>query len=108
MNKKVKVTSLATAALASMFLAGANLSNNVKADVVPAGTNAKAKSATDNAKDNVTSAQTEVDAAQSDVESAEGIYLKHKVMLKVLMLLTLSKMLKLMLLRKQLMKRLIS
>lgn len=34
MNRKFRVTSL-TAALASLFLAGANLSNEVKIDVLP-------------------------------------------------------------------------
>ena len=40
MNKKVKVTSLAAAALTSVVLAGANLNKDVKAATVPEGTSA--------------------------------------------------------------------
>ena len=48
MNKKMRVTSLAAAALASAILAGANVNSNVvKADVAPEGTTAKAQSAID-------------------------------------------------------------
>lgn len=72
MNRKFRVTSLTAAALASLFLAGANLSNEVKADVNPEGTKAQAHSAVDNAKANVDSAQKEVDNAQADVDAAEG------------------------------------
>lgn len=72
MNKKVKVTSLAAAALTSVVLAGANLNHEVKADTVPQGTSAKAQSAQDNAQANVESAQKEVDSAQSDVNTAKS------------------------------------
>lgn len=72
MNRKFRVTSLTAAALASLFLAGANLSNEVKADVNPESTKAQAHSAVDNAKANVDSAQKEVDNAQADVDAAEG------------------------------------
>ena len=72
MNRKFRVTSLTAAALASLFLAGANLSNEVKADVNPEGTKAQAHSAVDNAKANVDSAQKEVDNAQADVDAVEG------------------------------------
>ncbi|MBI1721097.1 SLAP domain-containing protein [Lactobacillus crispatus] len=72
MNRKFRVTSLTAAALASLFLAGANLSNEVKADVNPESTKAQAHSAIDNAKANVDSAQKEVDNAQADVDAAEG------------------------------------
>ena len=72
MNRKFRVTSLTAAALASLFLAGANLSNEVKADVNPESTKAQAHSAVDNAKTNVDSAQKEVDNAQADVDAAEG------------------------------------
>lgn len=72
MNKKVKVTSLAAAALTSVVLAGANLNHEVKADTVPEGTSAKAQSAQDNAQANVESAQKEVDSAQSDVNTAKS------------------------------------
>lgn len=72
MNRKFRVTSLTAAALASLFLAGANLSNEVKADVNPAGTRAQAHSAVDNAKENVDSAQRDINNAQADVDSAKG------------------------------------
>lgn len=72
MNKKVKVTSLAAAALTSMVLANANLNHEVKADVVPEGTSTKAPSAQDNAQANVDSAQKEVDNAQADVNKAKS------------------------------------
>lgn len=72
MNKKVKVTSLAAAALTSVVLAGANLNHEVKAATVPEGTSAKAQSAQDNAQANVESAQKEVDSAQSDVNTAKS------------------------------------
>lgn len=72
MNRKFRVTSLTAAALASLFLAGANLSNEVKADVNPESTKAQAHSAVDNAKTSVDSAQKEVDNAQADVDAAEG------------------------------------
>ncbi|WP_242367576.1 SEC10/PgrA surface exclusion domain-containing protein [Lactobacillus intestinalis] len=72
MNKKVKVTSLAAAALTSVVLAGANLNHEVKAATVPEGTSAKAQSAQDNAQANVESAQKEVDSAQADVNTAKS------------------------------------
>lgn len=72
MNKKVKVTSLAAAALTSMVLANANVNHEVKADVVSEGTSTKAPSAQDNAQANVESAQKEVDNAQADVNAAKS------------------------------------
>lgn len=71
MNKKTVLTSLTAAALAGVFLTGANVSENVKAAVKPNGETAKAKTAEENAQDNVNSAQKEVDNAQQNVSSAK-------------------------------------
>lgn len=72
MNKKTVLTSLTAAALAGVFLTGANVSENVKAAVKPNGETAKAKTAEENAQDNVNSAQKEVDNAQQNVNSAKS------------------------------------
>ncbi|MGQ5709175.1 SLAP domain-containing protein [Lactobacillus sp. PSON] len=72
MNKKVKITSLATAALATVVLASANLNDEVKADSQVSGTIAKANSAVDNAKANVDSAQKAVNDAQVKVNDAKS------------------------------------
>ncbi|TSO26136.1 SEC10/PgrA surface exclusion domain-containing protein [Lactobacillus sp. LL6] len=72
MNKKVKITSLATAALATVVLASANLNDEVKADSQVSGTTAKANSAVDNAKANVDSAQKAVNDAQVKVNDAKS------------------------------------
>ena len=71
MNKKTVLTSLTAAALAGVFLTGANVSENVKAAVKPNGETAKAKNSEENAQDNVNSAQKEVDNAQQNVNSAK-------------------------------------
>lgn len=72
MNKKTVLTSLTATALAGVFLTGANVSENVKAAVKPNGETAKAKTAEENAQDNVNSAQKEVDNAQQNVNSAKS------------------------------------
>lgn len=71
MNKKTVLTSLTAAALAGLFLTG-NVSENVKADVKPDGETTKAKTAEENAQDNVNSAQKEVDTAQQNVDAAKA------------------------------------
>lgn len=73
MDKKTKITSLTTAALATLLLASANLSSNVKADTVKdtnASSTQKAQSPKENVQANINSAQTEVDQAQSKVDEA--------------------------------------
>lgn len=70
MNKRIKVTSLTTAALASIILTGANV-KNVKADVTTdTATTAKAQTPEDQAKSNIAAAQNDVAAAKSNVSSA--------------------------------------
>lgn len=71
MYKRTVITSLTAAALAGLFLTG-NVSENVKADVKPDGETTKAKSAKENAQDNVDSAQKEVNNAQQNVNSAKA------------------------------------
>ena len=72
MNKKAKLTSLTTATLATVLLAGANLSGNVKAatnEDVNANSTQKAQSPKEIAQDNIKNAQTKVDQAQSKVNT---------------------------------------
>lgn len=70
MNRKFRVTSL-TAALASLFLAGANLSNEVKIDVLPY--ERPSSFSRWQCKGNIDSAQKEVDQAQANVDSAKDV-----------------------------------
>lgn len=72
MNKKIRVTSLAAAALTSLFLASTSLNSTVKADEKDEGTNIKSQSAIDSAKADVANSQKEVDNAQADVNSAQS------------------------------------
>lgn len=73
MNKKVRLTSLTAAALASVVLAGANVNSNVvKAETKPENASAKAQTPEDAAKANVASAQKNVDTEQGNVNKAQG------------------------------------
>ena len=72
MNKRILITSLTAAALAGVFLSGANVNETVKADVKSDGTTTKANTAEENAQANLDSAQKEADNAQQDVSSAKA------------------------------------
>ena len=75
MNKKIKVTSVAAAALASLVLVNANVNNEVKADTKPVNatkTTQKAQTPEEAARANVASAQKNVEIEQSNVDKAQG------------------------------------
>ncbi|WP_283112540.1 SLAP domain-containing protein [Lactobacillus gallinarum] len=75
MNKKIKVTSVAAAALASLVLVNANVNNEVKADtksVNATKTTQKAQTPEEAARANVASAQKNVEIEQSNVDKAQG------------------------------------
>ena len=75
MNKKIKVTSAAAAALASLVLINANVNNEVKADTKPVNatkTTQKAQTPEEAARANVASAQKNVEIEQSNVDKAQG------------------------------------
>ena len=74
MNKKIKVTSVAAAALASLVIANANVNNEVKADTTKPATDTTAKAQTpeEAAKANVASAQKKVDEETSNFDKAKG------------------------------------
>ncbi|MDN6023047.1 MAG: SLAP domain-containing protein [Lactobacillus sp.] len=75
MNKKIKVTSVAAAALASLVLVNANVNNEVKADTKPVNatkTTQKAQTPEEAARANVASAQKNVETEQGNVDKAKG------------------------------------
>ena len=76
MNKKIKVTSVAAAALASLVLSNVNLSNEVKADTKPvdatAKTTEKAQTPEEAARANVANAQKNVEIEQGNVDKAKA------------------------------------
>ena len=75
MNKKIKVTSAAAAALASLVLVNANVNNEVKADtkaVNDTKTTQKAQTPEEAARANVASAQKKVGTEQGNVDKAQG------------------------------------
>ena len=76
MNKKIKVTSVAAAALASLVLSNVNLSNEVKADTKPvdatAKTTEKAQTPEEAARANVANAQKNVEIEQGNVDKTKG------------------------------------
>lgn len=75
MNKKIKVTSAAAAALASLVLVNANVNNEVKADTKPVNatkTTQKAQTPEEAAQANVDSAKKNVEAEQGNVDKAKG------------------------------------
>lgn len=75
MNKKIKVTSAAAAALASLVLVNANVNNEVKADTKPVNatkTTQKAQTPEEAARANVASAQKNVETEQGNVDKAQG------------------------------------
>ena len=74
MNKKIKVTSAAAAALASLVLVNANVNNEVKADtkaVNDTKTTQKAQTPEEAARANVASAQKNVETEQGNVDKAK-------------------------------------
>ena len=75
MNKKIKVTSAAAAALASLVLVNANVNNEVKADtkaVNDTKTTQKAQTPEEAARANVASAKKKVETEQGNVDKAQG------------------------------------
>ena len=72
MNKKIKVTSIATAALASLVLANANFNNEVKADTKPVNATTKAQTPEEAAQANIDSAKKNVETEQGNVDKAKG------------------------------------
>ena len=75
MNKKIKVTSAAAAALASLVLINANVNNEVKADtksVNATKTTQKAQTPEEAARANVASAQKNVETEQGNVDKAKS------------------------------------
>ena len=75
MNKKIKVTSAAAAALASLVLVNANVNNEVKADTKPVNatkTTQKAQTPEEAARANVASAQKNVETEQGNVDKAKS------------------------------------
>lgn len=72
MNKKIKVTSIAAAALASLVLANANLNNEVKADTKPVNATTKAQTPEEAAQANIDSAKKNVETEQGNVDKAKG------------------------------------
>ena len=75
MNKKIKVTSAAAAALASLVLVNANVNNEVKADTKPVNatkTTQKAQTPEEAARANVASAKKKVETEQGNVDKAQG------------------------------------
>ena len=69
---RVKVTSLAAAALASISLVSANLNHEVKADVKPEADSAKAQSPEEAARANIASAKKDVETETGNVKKAKG------------------------------------
>lgn len=72
MNKKIKVTSVAAAALASLVLANVNLNNEVKADTKPVNATTKAQTPEEAAQANIDSAKKNVETEQGNVDKAKG------------------------------------
>lgn len=75
MNKKIKVTSAAAAALASLVLVNANVNNEVKADtkaVNDTKTTQEAQTPEEAARANVASAKKKVETEQGNVDKAQG------------------------------------
>ena len=72
MDKKIKITSVAAAALASLVLANANLNNEVKADTKPVNATTKAQTPEEAAQANIDSAKKNVETEQGNVDKAKG------------------------------------